>query len=181
MIIPVKMQSLEVHINATRSLVFQYLTAFGVPGPDGTRSTTVLQDDGDRKLVEFRTEVKGLFGRTRRVRTVEWVTLHPPDAIGFDGLKGPLPLLQDRFELEEHGESCTVLRYHSTIGANGWWLGWPVAKWYVKPLVERHMREHMAEMKGALETRAESSKAYPHEACTHEAPPGPVQVGVAHA
>ena len=177
MVIPITLAPVEVHINADRRLVFQYLTAFGAHGPDGERTSVVLEDQGARKLVEFTSHVKGLLGRTRRVTTVEWVTLNDPEAIDFEGLRGPLPLLRDRLELDDHG-SCTVLRYRSTIGAHGGILGWPVAKWYAKPIVARHMREHLGAVKEAIEARAHRSMLFPHEACVHGEPQEPVLVEV---
>jgi hypothetical protein len=132
--IPVTLTPVEVHINAQRELVFQYLTAFGAAGPGRERSAIVLEDHGNRKLIEFHSRVKGLLGRTKRVTTVEWVTLNEPASIDFEGVKGPLSLLRDRFELEDHG-SCTVLRYSSTIGVPGGILGWPAGtrspSWHV--------------------------------------------------
>ena len=175
MAIPVTLTPVEIHINADRQLVFQYLTAFGAAGPDGKRTSVVLEDHGTRKLVEFTSHVKDLRRRTKRVTTVEWVTLNEPEAIDFEGVRGPLPLLRDRLELDDHG-SCTVLRYRSTIGARGGIFGWPVAKWYAKPIVARHMREHLGEIKEAVEARARRSMLFPYEACTHGAPQEPVLV-----
>ena len=152
--IPVTLNPVEVHINADRRLVFQFLTAFGAAGSTGEKASRIIEDEGSRKLVEFHNQVKGLLGRQRDVTTVEWVTLNEPESIGFDGVRGPLPLLHDRLELDDHG-GCTVLRYRSTIGAHGWIFGWPVAKWYAKPIVAKHMREHLAEIKGSIEARAE--------------------------
>ena len=57
MAIPVVLTPVEVHINANRRMVFQYLTAFGTAGPDGERTSTVLEDHGTRKLVEFTNHV----------------------------------------------------------------------------------------------------------------------------
>ena len=52
-VIPVRMEAVETHIHADRRLAFQVLTAFGAGQPDGG-SSTVLRDEGHRKLVEFR-------------------------------------------------------------------------------------------------------------------------------
>ena len=177
MAIPISIKPVEVHINADRRLVFQYLTAFGMPGPDGERTSTVLVEEDGRRLVEFFSTVK-MLGRTRRVRTVEWVTEEEPSVISFDGVKGPLPLLRDRLELDDHGGSCTMLRYYSTIGARAGILGWPINVLYAKPLVEQHMREHLLELKEVIELRAQHSHAYPHQAYAHDAPSGPVAVEV---
>jgi hypothetical protein len=159
----------------TGAIVLQYLTAFDMPGPEGERTTQVLQDEGTRKLVAFHSQVAGLFGRKRRVLTKEWVTLDEPGLISFESVTGPLPLLRDRLELTDHG-GCTVLRYHSTIGAYAGILGWPVAVLYAKPIVARHMREHMTDLKETIEARARLSRAYPQEVCAHDAALHPVEV-----
>ena len=108
----------EVHIEADRRLAFQVLTAFGA-----SSSSRVLAEEGGRLLVEFKTPVKGLFGRRKVYRTVEWVTPREPDLIDFQGVEGPLAILHDRFVLEQDG-ACTVLRYESEFAVRGWWAGW---------------------------------------------------------
>ena len=178
--VPVTITPYQVQIQADRRLVFQYLTAFGVGGPGSRESSKVLRDEGNRKLVEFHLEVRGLFGGTKRVRTVEWVTLNEPESIDFEGVTGPLPLLLDRFELEEDG-GCTVLRYRSTVGAHGWVFGWPIAMLIARPMVKRHMRAHLAEVKERVEARARRSRVYPQRPCLHEAPPEPVPAEVIDA
>ena len=126
-------------------------------------------------LVEFPNQVKGFFGHQCAVTIVEWVTLYEPEAIEFEGVKGPLPVLRDRFELDEHG-GCTVLRYRSTIGAHGWIFEWPVARWYAKPIVAKHMREHLAEIKEFVEVRSQKSELFPQEACDQKVVYEPVLV-----
>jgi hypothetical protein len=66
MAMPISIKPVEVHINADRRLVFQYLMAFGMPGPDGERTTNVLVEEDGRRLVEFFSTVK-MLGRMRRV------------------------------------------------------------------------------------------------------------------
>jgi len=50
MILPIRLKPVELHIHADRRLAFQVLTAFGARQEDGG-SSTVLKDEGDRKLV----------------------------------------------------------------------------------------------------------------------------------
>lgn len=71
-----------------------------------------------------------------------------------------------------------MLRYHSTIGASAGILGWPIGVLYAKPLVERHMREHLLELKEMIELQAQRSHAYPHQACAYDALSGLVAVEV---
>ena len=162
--IPLRLRSHEVLIQADRRLVFQYLSAFGRGDAGDDATSRVLEDQGERKLVEFRTEIRDLIGRKRTIRTTEWVTLSPPASIDFEAVSGPLAIMRDRLELEEHG-GCTVLRYHSTIGVRGWIFGWIVAALVVRPIAERHARLHLLDIKEATEARARRSKVYPQQDC----------------
>ena len=164
MAIPLHLKSRQVEIKADRRLVFEYLTAFGGGGAGDTGTSRVLRDEGARKLVEFRTEIRDLVGRRRTVRTTEWVTLNAPASIDFEAVSGPLAILRDRLELGEDG-GCTVLRYHSTIGVRGWIFGWIVAALVIRPIADRHTRLHLLEIKEATEARARRSKIYPQQAC----------------
>ena len=162
--VPIRLPAAEIEIQADRRLAFQVLTAWGAAGPGSESGSRVLREDGARKLIEFRTPIKGLFGRTKVYRTVEWVTTHEPDRIDFAGEQGPLPLLRDRFVLEEWG-ACTRMRYESTFGVRGWLAGWLVGKLYVGPMLKRFMRRHLIEMKETIESRARRSKVYPQQPC----------------
>ena len=168
--IPLRLKPREVEIHADRRLVFQYLTAFGRGEAGDDATSRVLQDDGARKLVEFRTEIRDLIGRRRMVVTTEWVSETEPESIDFEAISGPLDILRDRLELEEHG-GCTVLRYHSTIGVRGWIFGWVVAALVIRPIAERHTRRHLLEIKEATEARARRSKLYPQQPCDRQVAP----------
>ncbi len=168
-IIPITLPPEEVHVQADRRLVFQVLTAFGATAPDGEASTRVLREEDDRVLVEFRTPIRGLFNRRKVYTTVEWVTPREPDRIDSQGVKGPMPFLRDRFELEEWGE-CTQFRYRSTFGLHGWRFGWLIGMLYVRPVLRRFVRRHLIELKEIAETRAGRSKVFPQGPCPiHEA------------
>ena len=86
------------------------------------------------------------------------------ESIDFEAVSGPLAILRDRLELEEH-DGCTVLRYHSTIGVRGWIFGWLVAALVIRPIADRHTRLHLRDIKEATEARARRSKVYPQQAC----------------
>ena len=122
MIVPIRLKPVELHIHADRRLAFQVLTAFGARQDDGS-SSKVLKDENDRKLVEFHSVIP-TFGSGQKIyRTVEWVTLREPEEIRFEGVEGPLDLLQDRFVLRDL-DGCTLFRYESTIGVKGGIAGW---------------------------------------------------------
>jgi hypothetical protein len=158
---------IEIEIQADRRLAFEVLTAFGASqGSEG--SSRVLFRDGERLLVEFRVPVRGLLGIQQTFRTVEWVTLQAPNQIDSEGVTGPLPLLRDRFTLEERG-ACTKFRYQSTFGVRGWIPGWLVGMLYVRPTMKRFMRNHAEEVKQTIEARAARCKIYPQRLC-HEEP-----------
>ena len=164
-VIPVRMPPQEVHIHADRRLAFQVITSFGASqGIEGGASQVLRREDDGRLLVEFHTQGPGLFGRRKFYRTVERVTLHEPERVEFDGVEGPLSMLQDRFYLEEE-RNCARLRYESVFGVRGWVIGWLIAVLYVRPRMRRLMRQHLAEMKETIEARAKRSKVYPPGPC----------------
>lgn len=167
-VIPVRMKTVVAHFHADRRLAFEVLTAFGNSLPDGS-SSRIVEDLGDRKLVEFQTITPALFGRTRRYRTVELVTLVQPEEIRFDGQEGPLDLLRDRFLLEKAGD-CTWFRYESTVGVKGWLAGLLISRLYVQPLLGRFMRTHTRKLKAIIEERASKSHVYPQRICSCAAP-----------
>src|SRR5437879_6169992 len=77
MLLPIRLRPAARHIQAERRLAFQGLTAFGARRDDGS-SSTVVYEDGARKLVEFHFVIPTSGGRSKAYRTVEWVTLHEP-------------------------------------------------------------------------------------------------------
>ena len=167
--IPITVEPQEVHVHADQRLAFQVLTAFGGRADESGASTKVLAEEEGRRLVEFHTPDRGLFGRRKVYRTVEWVTSQEPERIDFEGVEGPLPRLCDSiFTLGVLG-NCTMLRYESTFGVRGWWLGWVVGMLYVRPTMRRFIRRHLVELKETIEARAKRSKVYPQQPCIEEA------------
>ena len=161
----------SVHIKADRRLVFQMLTAFGRSGLQGY-STRVMEDHGDRKLVEFHTPLK--VRKTMHVaRTVEWVQLTPPERIDFwlaDGYEErsifALSLLEDAFLLQQRG-GCTQMTYESRFAARAPVIGWLLARLVIARVMSRHMVEHLAEIKQMCEARATRSRVWPQAECGH--------------
>jgi hypothetical protein len=163
MIIPIRLAPVALHIHADRRLAFEVLTAFGARQEDGG-SSAVLRDEGDRKLVEFHSVIPTPGSGRKIYRTVEWVTLHAPDEIRFEGVEGPLDLLQDRFLLQDV-EGCTLFRYESTIGIRGGPVGWLRGQFVVRPILRRFMLAHSCKLKETIEARARKSRVYPYREC----------------
>lgn len=162
--IPIHLRSAEVHIHADRRLAFEVVTAFGAGSQPSQGSSKVLERQGDRLLVEFHTSVPGPFGRRKVYRTVERVTLRPPEAVEFEGVQGPLRRLRDRLAFQEEG-GCTRLRYESEIGLGWGPVGWLIGILVVQPMMRRFIRRHLVEMKETIEARAKKSRVYPQPSC----------------
>lgn len=157
--IPIHMPPARAHIRADRRLAFEVITAFGI-GRDEHAPHILESDATGRLLVEFHSATPTITGGTRRYRTVERVTLTPPERVDFEGVTGPLPLLRDRFMLED-AEGCTEFTYDSTFAVNGWLAGWLVGQLYVRPLLGEFMRRHVEELTHTIEARAAQSHVYP--------------------
>ena len=162
--IPIQLRSAEIHIHADRRLAFEVITAFGARSQPSQGRSKVLERQGDQLLVEFHTPVRGLLGLRRVYRTVERVALHPPEAVEFEGVKGPIRLLRDRLVLVDEG-GCTRLRYESQIGLGWGPFGWLAGRLLVQPVMQRFMRGHLKEMKETIEARAQKSRVYPQPSC----------------
>lgn len=170
---PIALPTAEIHIHADRRLVFQVVTAFGAATSEsGAPGPKLLQDDGDRKLVQFSTPVK-LLGMQKAFPTNEWVTMKEPERIDFnlvpgDGpITGGLKLLSDRFTFEDQS-GCTLMRYDSTFGIRWSWPGWVLGKLLFAPILKSHMRHHLDGLKVMVEERAKRSRVFPQVASCPE-------------
>lgn len=168
---PITLEARSVHIRADRRLVFQVLTAYGQSGLDGY-STRILEDHGDRKLVEFHTPLR-VRNSTHVARTVEWVQLTEPERIDFWLAEGygersifELSLLEDAFVLEARG-GCTEMTYESRLAVKAPVIGWLLARLVIVRVMSRHMVEHLDDVKGLCEARAERSRVWPQVGCGH--------------
>ena len=140
---PVQLQGRSELIRAPRELVFQMLSAMGqgqLPGPQADRAKLLSRQD-NRLIVEFHTSV----GR-RSYRTVEEVTLYPPERITFS-------------HLEDHPQG-TLLRYQGQFDYRFPLFGWFIAHLYIKPRYNRLIRDHLAHLKAAAEARAARSHVF---------------------
>ena len=168
---PITLEPRSIHIQADRRLVYQVLTAYGQSGLDGY-STRVMEDHGDRKLVEFHTPLK-VHNRTHVARSVEWVQLTEPERIDFWLAEGyeeksvfALSLLEDAFVLDARG-GCTEMTYESRLAVKAPVIGWLLARLIIGPVMRRHMVEHLEEVKALCEARAVRSRVFPQGECGH--------------
>jgi hypothetical protein len=170
--IPIDLPEQSVHIHAQRELAFEMISAIGEPngGSAAGDVPVVLEQEGDRMLVQFKTPLK-LGPISTMWATVEWVTPNVPSAINFELvsdsgiISGGLRELIDRFEFEEQG-NCTVLRYKSRFGIRWSVGGWLLGKLLFGPIIKSHMIEHLAEIKEMVENRAKRSHIYPQHECS---------------
>ncbi len=168
---PITLEPRSIHIRADRRLVYQVLTAYGQSGLEGY-STRVMEDYGDRKLVEFHTPLK-VGNSTHVFRSVEWVQLTPPERIDFWLAEGyeeksifALSLLEDAFVLEDRG-GCTEMTYESRFAVKAPVIGWLLARLMMVRVMSRHMVEHLEDIRELCEARAVRSRVYPQGECEH--------------
>ena len=168
---PIILEPRTIHIRADRRLVFQVLTAYGNMGLDGY-SSKVMEDHGDRKLVEFHTPLK-IRNKAHVVRSVEWVHLTEPERIDFWLAEGyedksifALSLLEDAFALADR-DGCTEMTYESRFAVKTPVIGWLLARLMMVPVMRRHMVDHIEDIKGLCEARAERSRVFLQVVCVH--------------
>ena len=169
---PITLEPRSVHIQADRRLVYQVLTAFGNMGLDGYASE-VMEDHGDRKLVEFHTPLK-IRKKTHVVRSVEWVQLTEPDKdrllargrlrrqVDFcaESVGGCLRFGRPRRMHRDDVREPVRSQEHPSIG-------WILARLMIAPVMRRHMVDHLEDIRGLCEARAERSRVFPQVGCGH--------------
>ena len=127
-----------------------------LPG-DNNESSKVLERDGNRLTVEFKT--KALFAT---YTTVEVVNLYPPERITFRHLSGPLHYANEEFRFEEMDGRQTDLTHSGEFI----WSIFPLFGWfggiiYTRPVFERTIVKHLEQVKQAAEARAARSRIFP--------------------
>lgn len=156
---PIRMRPCSVRIDAPRELVFQMMSHFGrgrLPG-DNNEASKVLERDGNSLVVEFQT--KTLF---TTYATIEEVTLQPPKRIDFEHLSGPLQYAREAFIFEDVDGKMTHLTHTGEFILNSRALfGWLAGVIYVKPIFERVIVRHLAQVKQAAEARSARSRVFP--------------------
>ncbi len=155
---PITLRDHSVSIDASRELVFQMLTSFrrGRISGDDAESSRLISENGDTKIVEFRTKA-GPFTYT----TLEEVKLDPPERITFKHLDGPLHFSEEAFTFEEKLDGNTVLTHSGSFIWNPFpFFGWFGGVIYTKPMYHRVIRKHLAVVKEAAEARAARSHVF---------------------
>ena len=156
---PIRLRPQTIRIDAPRELVFQMMSHFGrgrLPG-DNSEASRMVCREGDRVVVEFRTRA-GFFAYT----TLEEVTLYPPERIAFRHLNGPLAYAAEEFAFREVAEKQTELTHSGEFV----WSKFPLfgrlgGLIYTRPVFERAIAAHMAQVKSAAEARAARSRVFP--------------------
>lgn len=142
-----------VRIDAPRDSVFDLvaLPYLSTNPPRELRAKIeVLERGTDMVVAAHRTKV----GRLTTV-TVESVTFARPDEIGFRLLRGPVPVVVERFRLREvDGGRATELEYSGELGTDLWALG----AWW-GDLVARYWERAVADALASLCTSCEAAAA----------------------
>jgi hypothetical protein len=142
---------LSIRIAAPPGVVSQVIEApYSERPPAATRGhVRVLERRGNAVLAEHRTEVRG--GLT--AITVEWVTFESRDRVTFELVRGPVPLVEEEFVLNELPDGTTELAYRGELGADLWAIGraWGrlvAARW------DEAVARSLDEIKRAAESRS---------------------------
>ena len=153
----VRLKTQSVTVQAPRTEVFRLISSFGdadigeasgESAGDMEERKTLLERDGNRLLMEFRSRD----GR-KMYRTVEEVMLYPEERITFRHIEGPLNHSQEEFRFTKV-DSGTKMTHHGEIECRMHWLpvaGWAVARFYVKRHYERLVLRHMNSLKDQAE------------------------------
>lgn len=127
-----------------------------LPG-DNNEASRVLERKENRLIVEFQT--KALF---TTYTTVEEVNLFPAERIEFKHISGPLQYAREVFVFEDVDGALTHLTHSGEFILNSRPLfGWLAGITYVKPMFERVIVKHLAQVKQAAEARAARSRVFP--------------------
>jgi hypothetical protein len=140
---------LAARIDAPREIVFDVIAApyLGRTPRALERKLRVLERGDDFVLAEHFTAVGPLVATT-----VETVRFERPRRVHFRLVRGPVPYVVERFELDER-EGVTVLEYGGDLGTDLWTLGRSWGRLVARTWVEA-VRKSMADVKTEAERRA---------------------------
>lgn len=146
-------------IQAPPALVYEMLAAIGQGGDaDGERSE-ILERSGDAMVCDFWTRVTLPGGIDRLVRTRERVILHPPDAVEYVHLDGPVRGLRESITVAPDGGGASRVTYRGSYRPRGL-VDRLKALVLVRPIMGRVLRDHFADLSARAEARASRSRVF---------------------
>jgi hypothetical protein len=146
-------------IQAPPALVYQMLAAIGQRGTAGGERAEILERTGDMLICDFWTRVTLPGGIDRLVRTRERVILHPPDAVEYEHLDGPVSGLREQITVVPDGAGASLVTYRGAYRPQGL-VDYLRALVLVRPVMGRVMREHFADLRDRAEARAARSRVF---------------------
>ena len=146
---------IESTIEAPREVVFDVLSAPYLGRlPSELRGQLEVLDRGvDLVVAAHHTRL-----RTHTSTTVESVRFERPERISFRLLRGVSPHVIEEFVLEDE-DGATRFRYSGELAMDFWAVGKLAGRHLVKPIWERVVARHVAQVKGAAEERARGRHA----------------------
>jgi hypothetical protein len=145
-------------VEAPAELLYDMLTSIGSRRPNGERSTIIERRD-DALLCDFWTLVPLPLGRGWLVRTREEVRLGAPGTILYRHVEGPLRDLREEISVAPLAPRRARLQYRATYRPGTWLQRIGFA--FLRPLLERTMAAHFADLRERAEARAIRSRIYP--------------------
>ena len=152
----IRIAHIEEQIQAEQHRVWQYITTFGTEDNGSETSSRILSNDNGKMLVEFKTPVPLLFGMKKVFRTVEQLTLHEPELVEFEEIEGPFASRREHISLQQRGTGTKIL-YEADFAVGGWLAGWLLGILLIRPALKKAVRQHLAEIKHAIEVQAEGT------------------------
>lgn len=142
----VQLKHQRVDVAAPRDLLFEVVASAGKTIGSTKRGN----------LVEFETRV-----RDKVVKTVEEVVLDPPHRIGYRWIEGVLDDVEEEIRFDSIGPHESAMTYSGQFGAQQGVAGWLRSLVFVRPIFNRHVKDHLVEGKRIAEKRARRSRIHP--------------------
>ena len=145
--IALRLKSQSVHVAAPRGLVFEVVSSAG--------KKTDQQDD---EVVEFESRWAG-----HVFKTLERVTLEPPDRIIYRWLTGPVLGVEEEIRFEDLDGQTTRMSYRGSFRPPANLLGWVRAVTVIRPIFNKLVVAHLDQGKRLAEARFIRSRLYKKE------------------
>ena len=153
-----------VEIEAPVGLVYQMLSTLGQGATRHGERVEVRSRDAGHVVADFWTRVPLPLGRATLVHTRESVELRPPARVDYRHLEGALRGLAECITAEPIAGQPrhTRLAYKAELPEVG--LGrWLLVRLVGQPILQRAIREHLADLKVRAEARARRSRVFAHD------------------